>query len=70
MKTQEVTDLKAIAHQVPLGFECRSCGGSAYNWLMKIWRFQKDGETCCADFRDWVDRAAPAARTDVEVGRE
>lgn len=57
MKERAIS-LKDIAEQVPLGFVCRSCGGSTYNWLMKIWRFQNTGEPCCPDFRDWMQKAA------------
>lgn len=52
--------LSQIGRQVPLGFECRSCGGSAYNWIMKIDRYIQTGEPCCADFRDWCEKASTA----------
>lgn len=52
-----MTTLMDIARKIPLGFECRSCGGSAYNWVSKIARFQETGEPCCAYFNDWVTRA-------------
>lgn len=52
-----MADLLDIAKQVPLGFECRSCGRSAHNWLARIGRFLKTGETCCADLKDWCARA-------------
>ena len=56
--------LKDIAKEVPIGFKCRSCDGSAYNWLMKIWRFQNTGEPCCPDFKYWIERAAALPSND------
>ena len=50
-------ELRKIARQVPLGFECKSCGRSAFNWLSRISRFLENGETCCADMKDWCKRA-------------
>jgi hypothetical protein len=52
-----VTTLRQIAVEIPLGFECRSCGGSAYNWITKIDRYIQTGEGCCPDFRGWVAKA-------------
>lgn len=49
--------LRQIADQVPLGFECRSCGRSAYNWISHIDRYMQTGEVCCADFLDWCRKA-------------
>lgn len=46
-----------VAAEIPEGFECRSCGGAAYNWLMRCHRYQTTGEGCCADFRAWIARA-------------
>lgn len=54
----------AVAEQVPLGFECRSCGGSAYNWIKKMARFGKTGEPCCANFRSWVEKASACTSTE------
>ena len=51
------TPLRQIADQIPLGFSCRSCGRSAYNWISNIDRYIQTGETCCADFRDWAQKA-------------
>ena len=53
-----MTSLRQIANEVPLGFECRSCGASAYNWIAKIDRYIQTGEGCCPDFRHWVEKAA------------
>lgn len=47
-----------IAAEIPLGFECRSCGASAYNWITKIDRYIQTGEGCCPDFRQWMEKAA------------
>lgn len=63
MSTKHVsfsTPLVQIGRQVPLGFECRSCGASAYNWIMKIDRYIETGESCCADWRDWCEKADAA----------
>ena len=49
--------LRAVAEQVPWGFECRSCGASAYNWLCKADRYYTTGEPCCPEFREWMRRA-------------
>ena len=55
-----MNDLMTIARQIPLGYACQSCGSSAYNWMMKIARYQATGETCCPDFRYWRDQAKKA----------
>ncbi|NEU14699.1 hypothetical protein G3T14_21710 [Methylobacterium sp. BTF04] len=49
--------LSEIAAHIPHGFECRGCGGSAYNWVAKCARYVETGEGCCADFRDWINKA-------------
>ena len=35
--------LRQIAEHVPYGWECRGCGGSAYNWLCKAARYVETG---------------------------
>lgn len=50
-------DLALVAEHIPHGFECRSCGGSAYNWVAKCARYAATGEGCCADFRSWIAKA-------------
>jgi hypothetical protein len=57
MTERYCTPIRQIAEQVPLGFECRSCGASAYNWLMKMHRYTESGDTCCPDFRSWCEKA-------------
>lgn len=64
----ERPSLSEIAAQVPLGFECRSCGGSSYNWLMKCARYVEHGTLCCADLREFARRAA-AGEPDIEARR-
>lgn len=49
--------LADVAEHIPLGFECRGCGGSAYNWVAKCARYEATGEGCCPDFRAWVRKA-------------
>lgn len=61
--------LTAVAAHIPLGFECRGCGGSAYNWVQKCARYAETGEGCCADFRDWV-RKAQSGEPNIEQKRE
>ena len=53
----ERVPLDKIADEVPLGFECRSCGAAAYNWLKKCAYYVERGDICCANFRDWVQKA-------------
>lgn len=60
MTERYCTPLRQIANQVPLGFECRSCGASAYNWIAKIDRYAQTGEPCCADFSSWCQKADAA----------
>lgn len=60
--------LRQIAEYVPYGWECRGCGGSAYNWLCKAARYVETGEGCCAEFREWV-RKAQAGEPTVEDRR-
>jgi hypothetical protein len=55
------SDLRVIADQVPLGYECRSCGRSAFNWISRINRLLTTGEPCCADMRSWCEVAAALA---------
>ena len=57
--------LSEVAEHIPHGFECRSCGGSAYNWVKKCARYAETGEGCCPDFREWV-RKAEAGEPSVE----
>ncbi|KQP52967.1 hypothetical protein [Methylobacterium sp. Leaf106] len=69
---QKPTDhpsLSEIAAHIPLGFECRGCGGSAFNWVQKCARYAETGEGCCADFREWV-RKAKAGEPNIEQKRE
>jgi hypothetical protein len=60
-----MTSLMDVARQIPLGFECRSCGASAYNHVTRVARYLEMGEACCADFRDWVARAEADAQKKV-----
>ena len=61
--------LADVAEHIPVGFECRSCGGSAYNWTKKCARYEATGEGCCPDFREWV-RKAQAGEPTIEQKRK
>lgn len=60
MSAKFCTPLRQIANEVPLGFECRSCGSAVYNFISRIDRYMQTGEPCCADFRSWCEKAEAA----------
>lgn len=52
--------LLELAEFIPLGFECRACGGSVYNHLKRAGTYEERGEACCGYMREWVDKAKAA----------